>query len=110
MASGHGRVFTVRLRFVRFGRKATKHVRSLHFCFWLLAEVRMAAIFVCFTSSSGNSDAEFPLLEALRTPKWPRPISRQIHPVFGVERTPEVVTNSATRRPSTARAKKPKMR
>ena len=51
----------------RFSRTATKHARSLHYRFWLSAEVRMAAIYVGFSSSSGNSDAVFPLLEALRT-------------------------------------------
>ncbi len=36
----------------------------------------MAAIYVGFTSSSGNSDAEYPLLEALRTkPGVPRPVA-----------------------------------
>ncbi len=67
MASDHGGVFAPRLRFVRYGRKATKHVRTLFDRLWLQAEIRMAAIYFGFTSSSGNSDAEFPLLEALRT-------------------------------------------
>ncbi len=35
MASGYSRVLTFRLRFVRFGRKATKHVRTLLDRFWL---------------------------------------------------------------------------
>ncbi len=51
----------------RFGRIAEIDVRSPIFRFWLQAEIRMAAIYFGFTSSSGNSDAEFPLLEALRT-------------------------------------------
>ena len=34
---------------------------------WLSATDRRIVIYVGFTSSSGNSDAEYPLLEALRT-------------------------------------------
>ncbi len=74
MTLGHGRVFTARLRFDRFGRKATKHVRTLFDRFWLQAAVQRIVIYVRLTSSSGNSDAEYPLLEALRTkPGVPRP-------------------------------------
>ncbi len=60
--------------FVRYGRKAIKHVRTLFDRFWLQAAVRRIVIYVRLTSSSGKSDAEFPLLEALRTkPGVPRP-------------------------------------
>ncbi len=52
---------------VGLGRKAIKRDRSPHFCLWLQAAVRCIVIYVGFTSSTGNSDAEFPLLEALRT-------------------------------------------
>ncbi len=52
---------------VRYGRKATKHVRTLFDRFWLQAAVRPIVIYFGFTSSSGNSDPEYPLLEALRT-------------------------------------------
>ncbi len=76
MDFGHGRIFTPRLSFVRYGRIATKPVRSLHGRFWLKAEDPRTAIYVGFTSSTGNSDAEFPLLEALRTkPGVPRPVA-----------------------------------
>ncbi len=45
------------------------HVRC-----WLQAAIRRIVIYVGFTSSSGHLDAEFPLLEALRTePGVPRP-------------------------------------
>ena len=37
MVFGLGRVFTPRFRFVRYGRIATKHARSLHYRFWHLA-------------------------------------------------------------------------
>ncbi len=37
------------------------------FRFWLQAAARHIVIYVGFTSSTGNSDAELPLLEALRT-------------------------------------------
>ncbi len=67
MAFGDGRVFTPRLRFVRFGRKAIKRDRSQNFCLWLQAAVRHIANSVGFTSSSGHLDAEFPLLIAQRT-------------------------------------------
>ncbi len=74
MAFGHGWVFTPRLRSVRYGRKATKHVRNLLDRFWLQAADRHIVIYVGFTSNFGSSDAEFPLLEALRTkPGVPRP-------------------------------------
>ncbi len=57
-----------------FGRKAIKRDRSPNFCLWLQAADRRIVIYVRLTSSSGNSDAEFPLLEALRTkPGVPRP-------------------------------------
>ncbi len=59
---------------VHFGRKVTKHVRTLFDRCWLQAKVRRIAIYVRLTFSSGNSDAEFPLLEVLRTkPGVPRP-------------------------------------
>ncbi len=74
MASGHGQHCSNEARFDRFGRKATKHVRTLLDRFWLKAADRRIVIYVRFTSSSGKSDAEFPLLEALRTkPGVPRP-------------------------------------
>ncbi len=57
-ASGHNQAHTIEARFVRFGRKATKHVRTLFDRFWLQAEVPIAAIFVGFTFSSGHSDAD----------------------------------------------------
>ncbi len=70
----HDRVFTTEAPFVRFGRKAIKRDRSPNFCFWLQAAVRRIVIYVRLTSSSRNLDAEFPLLEALRTkPGVPRP-------------------------------------
>ncbi len=50
-----------------FGRIATKHVRTLLDRLWLQAAVRRIVIYVRLTFSSGNSDAEFLLLEALRT-------------------------------------------
>ncbi len=41
---------------------------------WLQAAVRRIMIYVGFTFSSGHADAEYPLLEALRTkPGVPRP-------------------------------------
>ncbi len=67
MALGHGWDLTTKLRFVGFGRKATKHVRTLFDRFWLQAAVRRIAIYICFRSSSGHSDAEFLLMEVLRT-------------------------------------------
>ncbi len=70
----HDRAYTGQARIFRFGRKATKHVRTLLDRFWLKAAVRRIVIYVGFTSSSGHFDAEFPLLEALRTkPGVPRP-------------------------------------
>ncbi len=67
MALGHGQNCTTEARYVRFGRKATKHVRTLFDRFWLQAADRRIVIYVRLTSSSGNSDAEFPLLSAQRT-------------------------------------------
>ncbi len=55
MALGHGRVFTPRLRFVRYGRKATKHVSTLFDRFWLQAADRRIVIYVGLTPSSGNT-------------------------------------------------------
>ncbi len=52
MASDHGGVFAPRLRFVRYGRKATKHARSLHYRLWLQTEVR--ARLIDFRSYSDN--------------------------------------------------------
>ncbi len=66
-ASGYNRAHTTEARFVRLGRKATKHVRTLFDRFWLQAAVRRIVIYFGFTSSSGNSDPKYPLLEALRT-------------------------------------------
>ncbi len=54
---GHERVDTIGALNFCFGRKATKHVRTLLDRFWLQAEIRIAAIYVGFTSSSGHSDA-----------------------------------------------------
>ncbi len=54
MALGHGRVFTPRLRFVRLGRKATKHVRTLFDRFWLQAAVRRIANSFRFGMNSGS--------------------------------------------------------
>ncbi len=48
--------------YFRCGRKATKHVRTPFFCFWLQAADRHIVIYVGFTSNFGSSDAEFPLL------------------------------------------------
>ncbi len=60
--------------YFRCGRKATKHVRTPFFCFWLQAADWRIVIYVRLTSSSGNWDAEFLLLEVLRTkPGVPRP-------------------------------------
>ena len=57
-----------------FGRKAIKRDRSQNFCLWLKAAVQRATNSFCFTSSTGRLDAEFPLLEELRTkPGVPRP-------------------------------------
>ncbi len=67
MAFGDGRDYTPGLRSVRFGRKATKHIRTLFDRFWLQAADRRIVIYVRLTSSSGNWDADFLLLEVLRT-------------------------------------------
>ncbi len=64
---GHRRTFTTEAPSFRFGRKATKHVRTLFDRLWLQAVGRRIAIYVGFTSSTGNSDAEFPFLIAHRT-------------------------------------------
>ncbi len=37
IAPGHGRAYTTKALRVRFGRKATKHVRTLFDRFWLKA-------------------------------------------------------------------------
>ncbi len=74
MALGHGRRYSNEAHFDRFGRKAIKRDRSQNFCLWLQAEDPRTANFVGFASSFGHSDAEFPLLDALRTkPGVPRP-------------------------------------
>ncbi len=67
MASGHDRHCSNKAHFDRLGRIATKHARSRHYRFWLRAAVRRIVIYVGLTSSSGNSDVEYPLLGALRT-------------------------------------------
>ncbi len=54
MAFGHGWVFTPRLRSVRYGRKATKHVRTLLDRFWLQAAVRRILNFIRFGMNSGS--------------------------------------------------------
>ncbi len=54
MAFGHGRVFTPKLRFVRFGRIAEIGVRSPRFRFWLQAEVRAPLIDVRSCSDNGH--------------------------------------------------------
>ncbi len=58
MAFDHGPVVTPRLRFVRFGRKATKHVRTLFDRLWLKAAVRRIANFVGFGLNSGRNRAK----------------------------------------------------
>jgi hypothetical protein len=58
MASGHGRVLTTKLRFVRSGRKAVMGVRSLNFRFWLQAEVRARLIDVRSRTDNGHCCGE----------------------------------------------------
>ncbi len=59
MASGHDRVFTPRLRFVRFGRIAAEHVWSLHDRFWLQAAVRRIANSFRFGMNTGSWNVRF---------------------------------------------------
>ncbi len=55
MASGDERPYTTDAPNDRLGRKAIKRDRSPNFCLWLQAEVRIAAIYFGFTSSTGHS-------------------------------------------------------
>ncbi len=74
--SGHDRADLTKAPFDRYGRIAIKRDRVPHFRLWLQAAVRSIVIYVRLTSSSGNLDAEFPLLEALRTKLGvPRPVA-----------------------------------
>ncbi len=59
MALSHDWVFTPRLRSFRFGRKATKHVRTLFDRFWLQAEVRRCRFNVRSWMNSGRWDVRY---------------------------------------------------
>ncbi len=66
-ASGYNRAHTTEARFVRLGRKATKHVRTLFDRFWLQAADQRSASHVGLAPNTGYLDAEYPLLIAQRT-------------------------------------------
>ncbi len=59
MALSHGWDLTTKLRFVGFGRKATKHVRTLFDRFWLQAEVGRHPCKVRCWMRSGRWDVRY---------------------------------------------------